>query len=193
LPPDSAAPDKADQLIAISLENPASFTKAIEAFKRWAADGDPAMADQLFTKRAYLGQTLYTVTPPPLAPVNLPGFSYAIANRTFLLGIGSPATVEAALQGMAEKRDSFWNKPEVKAALADVPSTSPGIQVQDARVLLGGIFETLDLIPAPLQIVDPSAKLDAQQLGRYWGMMSGYVVRDATSFFSVSRIAHPQP
>ncbi len=192
--PDGASLDKADQLIALSLENPESFAKVVEALKRLAAGNDPGGADQLFVKRTYLGQTLYTFAPPG-APAGYRGFSYAIANRTFLLGIGSPAPVEAVLQNMAEKRASFWNKSEVKAALADVPASSPDVWATDARALVGGMIDTLAgvLAQSPVSIVDASAKPDPAQLARYWGMMSGYLVKEPTSFFGVARIANPSP
>ena len=126
-----------DQLIAFSLSNPATFTKSVEALKSLAG---PA-AEQLFTKRDYLGSTLYTLNQP--APVEgakrAKGFSYAIANGTLLVGIGSPVTVESALQGMASAEGLFWKRDDVKAALADLPADASGLQVQDLRVLVASL------------------------------------------------------
>jgi hypothetical protein len=207
------APDQLDQLYAIALDNPAAFTKAVEGVKGMVFG--PA-AGQVFTKRDYLGQVLYTFTPPtePGAPPEADSsrsFTYAIADHTLLLGVGSPAPVEAALQGMAEKRGSFWDKAEVKAALANVPEEANSVQVTDLRVLVAGLIEMLSNIPPgllspptvlsgppgpvdpPAVLVDPTAKPDPDRLARYWGLSSGYLEKDAKGIFSVSRIANPQP
>ncbi len=190
-PDQPPALDQLDQLISVSLENPEAFTKAIEAVKRTAlADA----SDQLFTKRDYLGSTLYTFTPPtqPGAPAER-GFTYAIVNRTLLVGIGSASTVEAALQGMNEKRPSFWGKPEVKSALAGLPDNASGIGVQDTRIIMAGLFGMISSLPLPPTIVDASAKPDFARLGRYWGLRSDSMVKDAKGLFGVSRIANPTP
>jgi hypothetical protein len=193
------APDQFDQIYAIGLENPAAFTKAVEGIKGMALG---AAADKFFTKREYLGQELYTFSPPTAAgtpPEAAPprGFSYAIANHTLLLGVGSPATVEAALQGMAAKRASFWDKADVKAALAGVPDEASSVQVSDLRILMTGMIGMFANLPVQVGpaggLVDPAARPDADRLARYWGLSSSYMVKDAKGLFSVSRIANPQP
>jgi len=204
LPPDAdpsmpPAPDKLDQIYAIALENPAAFIKAVEGVKLMAFG--PA-ADKLFAKREYLGQDLYTFTPPTPAgaAADAPpakGFSYAIAGHTLLVGVGSPSGVEAALQGMAEKRPSFWDKPEVKTALADVPEDACSVQVTDLRVLVSGMLGMFAALPLPAGpaggLVDPSARPDSDRLAKYWALGSGYMVKEGKGFFTVSRIANPQP
>jgi hypothetical protein len=184
--------DQIDQLYAVSLENPTAFLKAIEAIKRMIFED---AAEQMFTKRDYLGQTLYTYTPPADPDVKSDGrsFSYAIANRTLLVGVGSTAVLESALQGMEKKGDSFWNRAEVKAALANVPEGAPEISVSDLSVLVGGMFGLLSGLPLPVPIVDAAAKPDLQRLARYWGLATGYTTKDATGLFSVFRIANPKP
>jgi hypothetical protein len=193
------APDKLDQIYAIALENPAAFIKAVEGVKLMAFG--PA-ADKLFAKREYLGQDLYTFTPPTPAgaAADAPpakGFSYAIAGHTLLVGVGSPSGVEAALQGMAEKRPSFWDKPEVKTALADVPEDACSVQVTDLRVLVSGMLGMFAALPLPAGpaggLVDPSARPDSDRLAKYWALGSGYMVKEGKGFFTVSRIANPQP
>jgi hypothetical protein len=193
------APDQFDQIYAVALENPAAFTKAVEAVKGMVFG--PA-AGQMFTKRDYLGQTLYTFTPPsapgaPPEPGSSRSITYAIADHMLFLGVGSPATVEADLQVMADKHDSFWDKAEVKAALATVPDEANSIQVTDLRVLVAGMLGMLSNLPLPVGPaggwVDPTAKPDPGSLTHYWGLSSGYLVKDSKGIFSVSRIANPQP
>jgi hypothetical protein len=194
------ASDQLDQLYAFALENPTAFTKALEGVKGMVFG--PA-TDKLFTKRDYLGQTLYTFTPPTTAwappETGTPRtFSYAIANHTLLLGVGSPTPVEAALQGMGEKRDSFWDRAEIKAVLSNVPEEANSVQVTDLRILVTGIIGMLSNLPVPMvgpafNLVDQTAKPDPDRLTRYWGLSSGYLVKDSKGIFSVSRIANPQP
>jgi len=189
-----------DQLIAFSLSNPAAFTKSVEALKNLAG---PA-AEQLFTKRDYLGHTLYTLNQPARAEGAKPakGFSYAIANGTLLIGIGSPATVESALQGMASAQGLFWKRDDVKTALADLPADASGLQVQDLRVLIASLVETAVQLqeaenagkPDGEQTgyLDVSARPDSDVIARHWGFSSGYVTRTSEGLFSTTRLAHPQ-
>jgi hypothetical protein len=185
--------DQLEQLYAITLENPEAMGKAIDAIRLSMGGGDPAAVEKLFTKRDYLGQTIYTFAPPG-APPDYKGVSYAVANRTFLLSVGSAAPVEAALQGMGDKPGpSFWARPEVKATLADVPPDAPMVAVSDFRILIPGIFKLIGDLPTPIPVVDNSAAPDAERIARYWGLSSGYGTMDATGIFSVTHIANPPP
>ena len=192
-PDQPPALDKFDQLFAVSLENPEAFAKAIESVKR-AALGDAA--DQMFTKRDYLGQVVYTFNPPaqPGAPAGR-GFPYAIANRTLFLGLGSAAMVEAALQGMKERRPSFWERPDVRTALMGVPGAAQSVQAEDTRIVITSLLGMLGNLPMPsqFQFVDATAKPDFARISRYWSLSSGYLLRDAKGLFGVSRMANPQP
>jgi len=208
LPPGLAAGetpswDQMDQFFALSLDNVDAFTRAIEALKQLVGG---AAADQLFTKRDYLGQTLYTVNMPskPGAPAAR-GFSYTIANHMLLLGVGSPATVENALQGMRDGQGAFWKRDDIKTALAGMPAEASSIQFMDMRLIISSLLEmavrTAD-VPGNgkakpgadiKSLVDVSAKPDAEVIGRYWGMATGYSVKNANGFFGTSRLAYPQP
>jgi len=199
--------DQMDQLIALSLDNVDAFTQAIDALKQMA--GGPA-ADQLFTKRDYLGQTIYTInthTQPGAKPVR--GFSYAIANRTLLVGVGSSAPVENALQGMRDGQGAFWKRDDIKAALAGMPAEAAAIQFTDMRVVISSLLEmavrmadTADAPDAPgkpkpgpdwKSFIDSSAKPDAGVIGRYWGIATGYSVKNAAGFFGATHLSYPQP
>ncbi len=204
LPP-GTSPDQApsfaelDQLIAVSIENPEAFTKALDALKGLLGP----QAEQILVKREYLGNTLYSFTPPPEAK-GVRGYTYAVANHFFLLGIGSPATVENALQGMDGKHDSFWDRKDIRTALADAPETACVVQVQDLHQLVGSLFEFLTKLPLPPvgpagsdspagAVFDASAKPDAEHIARYWGLASSYTLKDSHSLFSVIRLSNPAP
>jgi hypothetical protein len=190
-----------DQLIAVSLVNEEAFLRSVNALKGLAG---PA-AEQLFTQRDYLGNTLYTLNLPtaPGASGTARGFSYAIAQKTLLFGIGSPATVESALQGMASGAGGFWQRADVKAALADLPSDAVSLQVQDLRVLLASLVESVVAYQAALNagkpddakpaFVDVEARPAADVWARHWGLSSGYVTRTPEGLFSTTRLVYPQP
>jgi hypothetical protein len=190
-----------DQLIAVSLVNEEAFLRSVNALKALAG---PA-ADQLFTQRDYLGNTLYTLNVPtaPGASGTARGFSYAIAQKTLLVGIGSPATVEGALQGMASGAGGFWQRADVKAALTDLPSDAVSLQVQDLRVLLASLVESVVGYQAALNagkpagakpsFVDVEARPAADVWARHWGLSAGYVTRTPEGLFSTTRLVYPQP
>ncbi len=193
--------DQMDQLISISLSNVEAFTKAIEALKQMA--GGPA-ADKLFSKRDYLGQTIYTLNVPPRPGAKpMRGVNYAIANNTMLLGVGSPTTVENALQGMRDGQGLFWKRDDIKTALAGMPPEASSIQFTDLRVVIASLFEMAarsqdaadkpKADEAPPLLIDASAKPDAEVIGRYWGMVSSYTLKTANGIFITSRLAPPQP
>jgi hypothetical protein len=189
-----------DQLIALSLVNEAGFTKAVDALKLIAG---PA-AEQMFLKREYLGHTLYTINMPSGTEEKAArGFHYAIANRTLLIGIGSAAPVENVLQSMASPKDSFWDRDDVKSALADAPAQASMIQVQDLAVMMKSFIEmavqlqkqadaTQDPDEEKKHYIDVNARPDDATLGRYWGLSSGHGERTSEGIFSTARIAHPK-
>ncbi len=190
-----------DQLIAFSLVNEAAFTKAVEALKLLAG---PA-AEHMFIKREYLGHTLYTVNMPSgTEGKSARGFTYTVANRTLLVGVGSAATVENVLQAMASpKKDSFWERADVKAALADAPAQSSMIQVQDLAVMMKSFVElavqlqkqadaTQDPDAEKKNYVDVNSRPDDETIERYWGLSTGYGERTSEGLFSTARIAHPK-
>jgi hypothetical protein len=198
--------DEMDQFIAISLNNVDAFTKAVEGLKQLAAG--PA-GDPLFTKRDYLGQTLYVFKARSAAPGGKPGrgFTYAVANRTLLIGIGSPATVENALQGMADNPGSFWKREDVQTALTGMPAEAASLQFHDLKVIVASLFEmtarlqtAADTAPRKgksdedkKSFVDVSAKPDDDVIARYWGLASGYSLKTSDGLFTTVHIANPQP
>ncbi|MBC8040124.1 MAG: hypothetical protein H7Y06_06255 [Opitutaceae bacterium] len=189
-----------DQLVSISLVNEPALIKSLDALKQLAG---PAAA-QMFTEREYLGQKLYTLNVPSgEGPKQARGFSYAIANRTLLVGIGSAATVESALQGMAAPKDVYWQRADVKAALADLPADAVALQVQDLGLMMQSLVETAVQLQQQATAngteggeaktyVDVDARPDNDVMTRYWGLAAGHAVRTPEGLFSTTRIAHPQ-
>lgn len=205
--PDAAKPaapgvDDLEQFIAISLVNPAAFTKALDALKRIAG---PAV-EQLFVKREYLGATLYTFSTPAVegAPP-AKSFTYAIAGGHFLLSVGSAAPVESVLQALQTPQSSFWDRADVKDALAGVPDSAAFLQYQDVRMMIGVGFDALTKVAnlgggatedengeaLDNRMVDPAAMPDPAVIARYWSHSVGYGHRDATGLYFTSKLVHP--
>ncbi|MFO1446766.1 MAG: DUF3352 domain-containing protein [Opitutaceae bacterium] len=200
-PANAARAGAADQLYGFSLANAAAFTRALDELKKL---GGPAM-EKLLEKREYLGHSIYSsATPSPGGPTAM-GLSYVVTDRWFLLNVGSAAPIEAALQAMAGQGDSFWDKPEVRAALATVPETASGFQFHDMAVLISSIFDSITTqaksMPAKQADgedgqgpwIEATEKPDLDRMRRYWGGSVNYSVRDAEGFHGVARLSHPQP
>lgn len=202
-----------DQLIAVSLDNAPAFTKAVDAVKRMAGP----QVEKMFNKREYLGQTLYTFAASSPQP-GQKSVSYAITSKYLFVAVGSPAILESAVQGLDGKQPTLWRKPEVKAALADVPANACSFEYQDNRALLGSVIETVAQLSSnfaatassakataddenedsgkPVAAVDGpfdlSAKPDAAALGKYWSISTGYAWRDSNGLYFKSTVQHPK-
>jgi hypothetical protein len=161
-------------------------------------------AEQLFAERDYLGHTLYTVNLPgaPGDSGAVQGVNYAIAENTLLIGVGSPAPVENALQGMASRAGGFWQRADVKSTLTDLPADAVSVEVHDLRVLLASLAESVAGLqasfnaekPADAQqaFVDLGARPEAEVWGRHWGLAAGWVSRTSEGVFSSHRMVYPQ-
>ncbi|MFT3869679.1 MAG: hypothetical protein QM715_14590 [Nibricoccus sp.] len=207
--PDTPPPlNDIDQLLAFSLNNAPAFTKAIDALKRMAGP----QFEKMFNKREYLGQTLYTLQIPNPQP-GQKAVSYAITPKFLFVAVGSASILESAVQGLDGKRPTLWQKPEVKAALAEVPASACSFEYQDNKALIGSLIETLGQLgpkfaarseaPAdedeaasgkPVAATsgpfDLSAKPDASVLGKYWSISTGYAWRDSNGLYFKSKVQH---
>jgi hypothetical protein len=104
---------------------------------------------------------------------------------------------------MVAKESLFWKRDDVKAALADMPAEVVGLQIQDLRVVMASIVETLVQLQDSANadkgsgekgksFIDVAARPDADVLARHWGFSSGHVTRTREGLFSTTRLAHPQ-
>lgn len=190
------------QFIAISLENPTAFANAIGAIKGMMGP----QSEKIFVKREYLGTDLFTFQPPGQPQGR--GWSYAITPKFLLLSIGSPAMVEAAIQGKASEQPRFWDKPEVKAALAEIPADASAFEFQNTGVLLAAALDAVVAAQAarpaapaegdeaaeepatPARAFDASAKPDAAFIAKYLGNTSGYSRHDSNGIYFRSKLNH---
>lgn len=216
----NALPDKPvaatdfEQIFVFSLDNQDVFTNAIEAVKRSLGP----QSDSLFTVRDYLGQKIYSFNNPGMPQAK--GVSYSIAKGYFFLSIGSSSPIENALQGLSGNQPTLWDKPEVKASFAELPSNAGTFQYEDIRVIVGTIMDAIgkagammnrpgprpvpdaegqpDAAPTPATpadsslLVDTSAQPDAATIAKYWSHSWGYTVRETNGLHGVSHIAYPK-
>lgn len=203
-----------DTLYAISLENAQAFTKAVEALKRMSGPS----AEKMFTKREYLGQTIYTVDTSSQPGVAT--FSYAVTPKYLFISAGTASIIETAIQGLSGKHPTLWNKPDLKAAFAEAPTSACSFGYQDNRVMIGSLIETFVNMGSQMAARRParvpaddsasedsgeaaafaassgpfdlSAKPDAAAIGKYWGPSIGYVWRDSNGLYLQSKVHHPK-
>lgn len=198
-PPGSPGPFIAHQLLAFSLSNPEALRHAVDALRGMLP---PSMA-QMITPREYLGETINTIVPPGGNGEN--SFSYAIARNQLMIGIGSPALLETAIQSFGGTGGSLWDKPEVAAALAEFPSGSSAVSYSDIRRAVAMGFNALAMIarasavpleegtaqpPGWLDWIDPDAVPPAAVVEKYWSTAAGAVYRESDGLRSIGRIQH---
>jgi hypothetical protein len=184
----AASMDDLDQFVGFSLDNPKAFATALDALLKMAGP----QVDQMIAKREYLGSTINTFAAPTAANEPAKSFSYAIAKDYFMLSVGSAGAIESALQN----GPSFWDRAEVKKALAAIPGDAGSFTYQDSSALIGMVFQTfvqLASTGAKGQMpVDPAAAPDVEAIAKYWGDTVGYLTRDSQGYFFKSTLDHKQ-
>jgi len=197
----AGGPPITGQLYAISLGNAPALERAMGALKRLAG---PA-AEKAMVAREYLGQTIHGMTPAGGGAGSPPGsgFHYAITDRYLFVAVGAVGPLEAALQNLDGRGDSFWEKPGVRTALNLVPDSASAFQYQDVAVLVSSMFDGWTGQASAARgrgeessvftWIDPTEKPGLEVLRRYWGENVTYSFRDADGFHLVTRLAHPQP
>ncbi len=183
----AASLDDLDQFIGFSLDNPKAFATALDALLKM---GGPQV-EQMIAKREYLGATISTFAPPAMPNQPSKSFSYAIAKDYFMLSIGSAGAIESALQN----GPSFWERAEVKKALAAIPGDAGSFSYQDSSALISTVFQSfIQLSSNPAadgqKLVDPSAAPDVETVSKYWGDGVGYLTRDSQGYFFKSTLEH---
>ena len=189
--PDNVPPDdQLDRFVGISLADPEGFQRALDALKLVLGPGfEKSMAE-----RDYLGRKLYSFTPPQSGRR---GFTYSVADRWLLLGIGSATPVEAVLQSLDSGQPGFFARDEVRAALADVPGRAFNFQYADgpqmvSAFIAAAIAEQVDATGDELWI-DPAARPSLETLARHFSHLYGYSVRRADGLHFEGSLVHPQP
>ncbi|MDR0901585.1 MAG: hypothetical protein LBM92_02315, partial [Opitutaceae bacterium] len=112
---ETPVPGQLDQAFVISLKDERLFSATVEKLVAGSGVGEAVLA-----RREYLGATIYSNANSQQTGSTL---GWAVANGHLIVGTGaSVGAVEAVLQGMAGKVDSFWDKPQVVRALAETPA-----------------------------------------------------------------------
>ena len=199
-------PEQLNQFVAFSLVNRPAFENAVEALKGL---GGPGLG-QSFGKREYLGETIQTFQPPegPAGAPKRKTVAYAVTQRWFLLGVGSAGPVESALQGLQGGRESFWDRAEVKQALAPLPANAATVSYQDLRLLvpvfmdamLKGFERTREAARArpagdnagAKPDFDWDARPDSKAIAKYWGHVVGAGTKSSGAIEFATRIEHPR-
>jgi hypothetical protein len=176
--------DQLDQFVGISLADAASFERTLETIKaKFLPPGD---ASPLKT-RDYLGRKLHTFEPPmPGAR----GVTYAITDGWFLLGLGSPGSVESVVQLLNAPNPgaSFWQRADVREALVATPPGAFSLQHVEIAPIMASLASALVQVSEAQadeegRFVDPAAKPTREQLARYFKHTVSHGVRTAEGLF----------
>jgi Protein of unknown function (DUF3352) len=183
----NASMDELDQFIGFSLDNPKAFSTALDALLKM---GGP-QTEQMIVKREYLGSTINTIGMPSPAGHPAKSVSYSVAKDYLMLSIGSAGAIESALQS----GPSFWERSEVKKALAAIPGDASSFTYQDTSALIATVFKSfVQLASNPATQgqapVDASAAPDVETLAKYWGDSVGYLTRDSQGYFFKTTLDH---
>ncbi len=128
-----------DQFFAFSLQNPDTFSKAVDSFHRMMGE----QADQFFKTRDFLGFKITTFSPGDANRTGTKPFHYAIAKGYFFFSMGSATPIEAALRGLAQDQETIWTQKDVAAAFAQVPANASAFEYEDVGQLVNSFFKTL--------------------------------------------------
>ncbi|MFP4357935.1 MAG: hypothetical protein ACLFSZ_05800 [Puniceicoccaceae bacterium] len=137
--PGGDGPPEVDSVVAFELSDPAGFVLALEGIKGMFG------ADAFFDKKDFEGAAIHTSkTPMPGDPQAF--FSYAIAGDLFLIGTGKDGLLEGAVARWKEGGSGFWNRPEVRDLLAELPDGAVGASYADLGSMIGEMVAALALL-----------------------------------------------
>lgn len=185
LPAGGATADQPfDQFIGIALSNPDAFRGALDAIIGRTPLG------QMSQNREYLGETIRDFSLP-----NGKSLALSVTRGYLLVGVGGPAMVESAIQGLqGGAARPFWKKSEVVKALHALPDGASSILVADVGRMASLVVDFLaekavqakaaqanteaesegegeEAAPKIPILVDPSARPSPETIAKYWSTM----------------------
>lgn len=203
-----------NRLIGVGLRDAATFGRTLETLKQLS----PGL-EQFLKTREYLGETICTFAMPaprpgaPISPQVIPTVSYAVTRSHFLLSIGDDRMLENVLQTAAGNGRSFWKKPEVAEAVAELPPGYSAVSGYDTgRVvnMLFGVFANMQQMAptaAPAAegesangaeaekdkaFVNPAALPSADVVSRHWKFSATGTYLDANGIRIFSQLKHTE-
>jgi hypothetical protein len=183
-----------DQVMGISLKDRPTFERSLSQLL--AAIGGGA---ELFTLQDYLGTTIHTFKPP--VPSDTEGaaptqIAYAIVQDYFLLSVGSGNSLRSILAAMHNPGPSIWSRPEVAAALEEVPGNASGVMYYDMARFMDYMFDTMvtamESSGAAEEMWKPEYRPGLKKLTAFFGPMVGWYQKDDHSFRQTMLMKHPE-
>jgi hypothetical protein len=118
------------------------------------------------------------------------GVTYAITDGWFLLGLGSPGSVESVVQLLNAPNPgaSFWQRADVREALVATPPGAFSLQHVEIAPIMASLASALVQVSEAQadeegRFVDPAAKPTREQLARYFKHTVSHGVRTAEGLF----------
>jgi hypothetical protein len=173
---DTGRPASLEEMAEISVSAVNDIEEMNAAVKALMSLFDPE--GNLFEARELAGTTVHTLKEP--IPSGVEGstttLSYAFKKGHLLVCQGSVETLEKMLANMDKPGPAIWSRPDVRAALAQLPAGASMVQFQDSAKVLAGVLEMM--VPyifiygteeGEEPPVDPQAMPSEELLRRYFG------------------------
>ena len=162
-----------NSLVAISVADRQSVELGIEALQSLAGPGV-----ELFETSEYLGTDIHVSQPFPGGPgPDSSVMAYALTDGWLLLGLGSAEPVRQALAQIANPGRTFWESPQVRAGLAQLPPGAGLVGYADMATQFAGLLDGVLAAQGMAAeegddedaMFDASARPDAELFARYFG------------------------
>ncbi|MBI1372537.1 MAG: hypothetical protein GC159_07225 [Phycisphaera sp.] len=152
-----------DEVYIVPVKDPDRFATAFTRIM------ERALGPQAFESRQHANQTIHTAKVPG---INLRGtvaeqnFSYVITDDDLLVSLGSDKLLEDILAG--DKSPSIWDRPDVKAALAELTPGS-AIGYTDAGVAMATMIQAASQSMGNAKLLDPASPISLKTYDKYLG------------------------
>jgi hypothetical protein len=161
------------EISVVAVNNAEEMNAALEAFL-----GVFNPEGGLFETQELAGTTVHTLKEPIPTGIDeaTTTLSYAFKNDQLLFCQGNIEALEKMLVNLDKPGPDIWSRPDVRAAVAQLPAGASMVQFQDSAKVLATALEMLmpylaahgqEQGEAPL--VDPEARPDEELLRRYFG------------------------
>ncbi|WP_404420944.1 hypothetical protein [Nibricoccus sp. IMCC34717] len=184
-----------DEIYVLSVTDAKTLARVLDSLVKQADPQDKGAV----ARKEFGGTTIYSV---PLQPDPLRGqrlLNICLWQDRLFISIGTSAPIESAIVTATRKTDGFWQRADVRQALAETPAEAGGFAFQDNRVMISMLVMTFSRLAEMAArdgkqdqgpLVDPSSQPDIADLAKYWAPSHGYLRRDANSLTLYSKLPY---
>ncbi len=187
------------EISIVELRDRAGLEKSVDALLRLFSEGDAPS----YTVSEASGVEVRTLSWG--IPAGLDGeekhLAYAFTDKHLYLAQGGEEPIRRILAAQAAAGPGVWSRPQVKAALGQVPAGASLLQYEDSGLLLAGFLSTLATLQGQQgalgggeeRFVDPEALPDPEVVRRYFRSAVSALHKSADGVFMTWRLFHTSP